>query len=307
VTWHDCAWSPTVIVGLYSDRSRNWCAAVRYPVCSRSARIGRAHRSRGLRLKSMKTYLPRVRRSRRAFTLIELLVVIAIIGILAAMLLPALAKSKEKARVQQARTEMTAIVTAIKSYESTYSRFPVPPGVQGGGKDATFGSAGFIPPAGQLSSVIAIPTNAGVIAILMDVETNRNSVATPNAGHVLNPQRHAFLNAKLVGKAGDPPEPGINVDGEYRDPWNNPYVISMDMSYNERCRDAFYSRAGVSQPNGGGQTGLNGLFNPIPPGNTDDFEHNGQIMVWSFGPDKKAVVGAKANVAPNKDNVISWQ
>ena len=198
----------------------------------------------------------------------------------------------------QAKTDIGNIVTAIKSYESAYSRFPAPTGVQGGGKDATFGGTNT-----SLPSVIAIATNAAVIAILMDVETYGNGLDTPNKGHILNPQRHAFLNAKKVSDAASP---GVGTDGEYRDPWGNGYVISMDLSYDDRCRDAFYSRASVSQQSAGSQTGLNGLFNPVSPGNTDEFEHNGPFMIWSFGPDKKASVGAKANQVPNKDNVL-WQ
>jgi prepilin-type N-terminal cleavage/methylation domain-containing protein len=243
----------------------------------------------------------------RAFTIVEMLTVIAIIAILAAMLLPVLSRAKITAQKKQAAVEISQIVGAIQQYDSVYGRFPVSAADQtlAGTNDFTCGGAGYdINGVNQLWTM-GVTNNSEVIAILMDITTYSNGVQTVNYNHVKNPQQTVFLNAKM---SGDTSSPGVGTDLVYRDPWGNPYIISMDLNYDEQCQDAFYSLHTVSQTQPGSQTGINGLFNPNSSNpNADNFLYHGKVMVWSAGPDRMIDPTMPANQGVNKDNVLSWQ
>jgi hypothetical protein len=125
--------------------------------------------------------------------------------------------------------------------------------------------------------------------------------------YVKNPQRTIFLNAKIVA---DTNSPGVGPDGVYRDPWGGPYIITMDLSYDEQCRDSNYCQRVVSQnpPLSSSQAGYNGLFNPDLNGQTDNYLYHGKVMVWSAGPDRKIdLPPTRADQGFNKDNILSWQ
>ena len=107
---------------------------------------------------------------------------------------------------------------------------------------------------------------------------------------------------------------GVDNTGVYRDPWGNPYIITVDASYDDQCSDLLYSRQAISQnpplPAGYVQTGLNGLSNPnsnpLSQPQKDNFLYHGKVMVWSAGPDKDYDTGP-ANQGKNKDNILSWK
>ena len=268
----------------------------------------------------MKNPIPSPQSRCRAFTLIELLVVIAIIGVLAAMILPVLSKVKDQAKTRQAQSEISLIGQAIQSYYTDNSRYPVSSYVMSmvvnnpAKDDFTYGATFTPPGAGapltikDLSTGI-LRTNDDVIAILMDI-TNYPGSSNPtcNTNHVKNPKQIKYLNAKMSG--WDPTQgkaqPGVGNDLVYRDPWGNPYIISFDLNYDERCRDAVYRRHSVSFQGSGG-AGFNGLSSLDTSGASDTFEHSGGYMVWSLGVDQNMDPAKPANQAPNKDNVLSWK
>ncbi len=306
VEWHDCAWRPAI--NLRATLAPRRGAATK-PLPAPALLPHSVRRQNLFKPMKNKNISPRTRRA--AFTLVELLTVIAIIGILAAMLLPVLIAVKKKAQAMKAKTEIAELVNAINAYDTDYGRFPTSsrPAPNDAQDAATVAKGDFTygGPLRALDGTVTLiqnpatytyqATNSEVIAILMDITNTPSGAATINNGHLKNPKQTHYLNAKF---SGDTSSPGVGTDLVYRDPWGNPYIITMDLNYDEVCWDAFYKSTTVSAG------GLNGLISQTDSGGNPVYAYRGKVMVWSAGPDGKVDSTAAANTGFNKDNVLSW-
>lgn len=253
-------------------------------------------------------------RKQTGFTLIELLVVIAIIGVLAGILLPALGRVKQTARITQAKTEITGLVGAISQYYTDTGRYPTSKevrtrGVSDFNPDFTYGTAyttdttlRYTPKKGDPTTVTVdgspIQTNnSEVVGILMNVK----DWTTRQSGNVENTRKRNYLEAKSTSTANSP---GVGPDGVFRDPWGSPYIITLDLDYNDQTRDAMYKNTRVSEETSNSTRGHKGLFKA---GARDSFEARKPVLIWSFGPDAQASPSESAVKGVNKDNILSWE
>jgi hypothetical protein len=131
--------------------------------------------------------------------------------------------------------------------------------------------------------------NSELMAILLDADR------PPNDKHIRNPRKVRYFDPKQVSGNN---MPGLSTDDfVFRDPWGMPYIVTLDMNDDNKCRDAHYRLFTVS----GTQDPIKGQFGLMKadPNNNDSYELSGPIMIWSFGPDR--------DFRTTKDNVMNWQ
>ena len=147
---------------------------------------------------------------RSRFTLIEMLTVIAIIGILAGIAIPVAIIGRAKAREAQAKNDISAIITALKSADKDYGKM-----IGAGNKFLDKAASGS-------GDVVTVADDAFYSMILELTAPNKNISFT------FNKRKKNYLDAP---KTLDPDVTAVsgNEKSLYQDPWGQPYVVLINV------------------------------------------------------------------------------
>ena len=142
-------------------------------------------------------------RGRLAFTLIELLVVVTIIGILAGLAMPALNGALTQAKRTQAASMVANVKTALNSYQTEYGRWPTD----------IF--------ANETASISSCYTASSSSLYSLLTGKDIPSGANPHLTSFME-----FNSKELYYSSGSA--------AGFKDPWNNPYGIMLDVNYDNQ-------------------------------------------------------------------------
>ena len=150
---------------------------------------------------------------RRGFTLIEILVVVAIISMLVGLMMPAMMRVREQARQRKAGVERLALHNSLKAFFAEYDRWPMPDGYLGTDMDN---------PDAQF--VYTYSDGSG------DSDgSNEELVIRMRPDSVLNLKMMHFLEEESFSRVD--PDGDLDANGPLRDPWGEPYTITIDIRY----------------------------------------------------------------------------
>ncbi|MDD3885944.1 MAG: hypothetical protein PHI35_03645 [Victivallaceae bacterium] len=199
------------------------------------------------------------------FTLVELMVAIGIIVILAALLLPAVMKGQEKARITNAKSDMASIITALKQVDATYNKM-MNPGVS------------YMPSVSGSNNFIRIDGDTAESAynkFIMEL-TNPTYSKSDKFDMNINKRKIRFLDPRTEYN----PEQTIanNANNLWRDPWGNPYVVIFNSDYTDQITDPRDNSKKLSAkviiysfgPNGQDNNGKNAVDDIGSPDKNDD-------------------------------------